>query len=451
MQSAGISLNIQSRIFEGLLQSHIPETRESYGAGLLCFHQFCDRKGIGEGARMPADRFLLTAFVADAIGSCTGKCVRNWLNGLHPWHTYNDALWHGDEGWVPALKKSADKAGVSFKRPLRGPITCEHLRAFRTSLDLSSSFGVAAWSAALSGTAKFLTLRDTCRNTRVSRSAVNGCVVRGIHIAWTKTTQTVGGECFLTAGLDVDADLCPVWVFENHEHINHSPSPDTLFTFCSPSGWRHLTKDLFLRSSSAVFKSSHLDLVFGHSYRIGGSLELLSAGVAPEIIMKLGGWTSLCFLIYWRRLEQIPLLPSRGLGTCTSPSSHEYTITLPLVAFAYGIGRARIPSPSDPDLPAAFAAAPWSPVENVKVAPDELPHDAVQAGPVPEQLIIANKSDVLHLNVSNKFTNPTMRRSTSIATGIVSHKSMRLTHVRDYDGSIRTALKSLKAAYPDGR
>ncbi|KAJ7112550.1 hypothetical protein C8R44DRAFT_631816, partial [Mycena epipterygia] len=50
-----------------------------------------------------------------------------------------------------------------------------------------------------------------------------------------------------------------------------------------------------------VVKSASLDLVFGHSYRIGGSLELLSAGVAPEVIMKLGGWSSLCFLIYWRR------------------------------------------------------------------------------------------------------------------------------------------------------
>ena len=28
-------------------------------------------------------------------------------------------------------------------------------------------------------------------------------------------------------------------------------------------------------------------------------------GVAPEVIMKLGGWSSLCFLLYWRRLELI--------------------------------------------------------------------------------------------------------------------------------------------------
>ncbi|KAJ7136714.1 hypothetical protein C8R44DRAFT_868839 [Mycena epipterygia] len=358
LQEAGLSLNLQRRIFEALLQSHVSETRESYGAGLLWFHQFCDREGIGESAHMPADQFLLAAFVADAVGSCTSKCIRNWLNGLHLWHMYNDAPWHGNEGWLPALKKSADKAGVSFKRPPRGPITRPHLRAYRVTLDLNSPLGVVKWSAALTG---FTTLRDTCRSTRISRSSANGRAVCAIHLAWIKTTQTAGGECFLTAVLGPDADLCPVWAFDNHERVNHTP----LFAFRSPGGWEHLTKDTFLRSSSAVFKSSRLDLVFGHSYRIGGSLELLSTGVAPEVIMKLGGWMSLCFLIYWRRLEQIlPLAITRAwdarIAEFTRAHGHPVATLslsplLPSVTFAYGFGRARVPSPSDPDFPAAFA------------------------------------------------------------------------------------------------
>ncbi|KAJ6469202.1 laccase [Mycena vitilis] len=54
------------------------------------------------------------------------------------------------------------------------------------------------------------------------------------------------------------------------------------------------------------------------------------------------------------------------------------------------------------------------PVNNVRVAPDGFPRDAISAGPWPGQLIIANKGDVLHLNVTNNLANPTMRRSTSI-------------------------------------
>ncbi|KAJ7169229.1 laccase [Mycena crocata] len=54
------------------------------------------------------------------------------------------------------------------------------------------------------------------------------------------------------------------------------------------------------------------------------------------------------------------------------------------------------------------------PIDNVRVAPDGFPRDAIQAGAFPGQLIIANKGDVLHLNVTNNLKNPTMRRSTSI-------------------------------------
>ncbi|KAJ7281092.1 hypothetical protein C8J57DRAFT_1564581, partial [Mycena rebaudengoi] len=323
MQSQGIALHLQRRIFETMLHAHVDETRESYGAGLLRYHQFCDREGFGESARMPADR--LAAFVADAVGSCTGKCIRNWLNGLRLWHLYNDAPWHGDDGWLAPLKKAADKCGASFKRPPRGPITPAHLRALRSSLDLSSPSGAAHWSAALSAfwgcrrlgemlirsVGKFSTLRDTCRNTRPSQSQKSHQSRLSLKCdgRYLRTFGRCEYALFTSAG---PRPLAPLG--DEHLRINHSPPPNTpLFAFRSNSGWRQLPKDPFLKSTAAVFSAAHLELVFGHSYRIGGSLELLSAGVAPEVIMKLGGWSSLCFLIYWRRLEKIlPLAITRA-------------------------------------------------------------------------------------------------------------------------------------------
>ncbi|KAJ7155816.1 laccase [Mycena filopes] len=53
-------------------------------------------------------------------------------------------------------------------------------------------------------------------------------------------------------------------------------------------------------------------------------------------------------------------------------------------------------------------------IDNVRVAPDGFPRDAIQAGPFPGILITAQKGDVLHLNVTNNLVNPNMRRSTSI-------------------------------------
>ncbi|KAJ7147069.1 hypothetical protein C8R43DRAFT_890306, partial [Mycena crocata] len=328
VRDAGVPPRLEALIYDKLLLATVVETREAYGAGLLRYHQYCDREGVGEHVRMPADRFLLAAFVAEAIGSCTGKCIRNWLSGLRLWHLFNDAEWHGDEGWLPALKKAGDKAGVPFKRPPRGPITPAHLRAWRASLDLNSPVGAASWSAALSGfwgchrlgellirsAAKFSPERDTCRSTRVSRSVANRRQVINPHLVWTKTTGTLGGECIFTETAGADADLCPVWAWDNHMRVNHSPPPHTpLFAYRSETGWKHLTKDVFLKSLGTVIREAGLEGVFGHSFRIGGSLELLAAGVEPEVVMKVGGWTSLCFLIYWRRLEKIlPLAITRA-------------------------------------------------------------------------------------------------------------------------------------------
>ena len=53
--------------------------------------------------------------------------------------------------------------------------------------------------------------------------------------------------------------------------------------------------------------------ILGHSFHIGGAVALLLAGVPPEIVAATGGWTSLAFLLYWRRMEEIlPMSTSRA-------------------------------------------------------------------------------------------------------------------------------------------
>ncbi|KAJ7124460.1 laccase 17 [Mycena epipterygia] len=54
------------------------------------------------------------------------------------------------------------------------------------------------------------------------------------------------------------------------------------------------------------------------------------------------------------------------------------------------------------------------PITNAFVAPDGFNRSAIQAGTFPGAHLIANKGDVLHINVSNALHDPTMRRSTSI-------------------------------------
>lgn len=62
---------------------------------------------------------------------------------------------------------------------------------------------------------------------------------------------------------------------------------------------------------SGIWETAKLEHVLGHSFRIGGAVELLLAGVPPDIVAATGGWTSLAFLLYWRRMDEI-------LPMCTS-------------------------------------------------------------------------------------------------------------------------------------
>lgn len=86
-----VSLCLHQKIFKKLLSATMDVTQQSYGAGLLSFTQFCDCEQISESLQMPASVILLASFIADSIGTCTGQCIHNWLNGLHLWHLYNHA------------------------------------------------------------------------------------------------------------------------------------------------------------------------------------------------------------------------------------------------------------------------------------------------------------------------------------------------------------------------
>jgi hypothetical protein len=66
-----------------------------------------------------------------------------------------------------------------------------------------------------------------------------------------------------------------------------------------------MTKTWFMKHCTQIWDAARILRAFGHSFRIGGSTELLLAGVLPDIVATLGGWTSLAFLLYWCKIEHI--------------------------------------------------------------------------------------------------------------------------------------------------
>ena len=57
-----------------------------------------------------------------------------------------------------------------------------------------------------------------------------------------------------------------------------------------------MTKYQFMDFCTQIWSKAALAHVLGHSFHIGGAVEIIAA---------TGGWTSLAFLLYWRRMEEI--------------------------------------------------------------------------------------------------------------------------------------------------
>ena len=132
-----------------LWETSLDATQQSYSARLLHFTPFCNHEEISDSLCMPASVILLSAFIEDAIGSCTGQCICNWLNGLHLWHLYNCTDWYGKDSWISSLSKSVDNKGTVFKQSPHKPITWLHLLTLQNNLisqpPMIQQFGSQLW------------------------------------------------------------------------------------------------------------------------------------------------------------------------------------------------------------------------------------------------------------------------------------------------------------------
>ncbi|TFK47641.1 hypothetical protein OE88DRAFT_1636328 [Heliocybe sulcata] len=318
---------VTEKLLHTLLSSIDHSTRQEYGAGLLRFAQFCDDHNIDEQSRMPASEVLLAAFISEkAAGVLSDSAAQNWLQGLHFWHKINDAQWNGSQLLKQTLKGVRKLVPATSRRAKRPPVTIEHMWALWRALDLRNSLDAAVWACACTAFWGCCRLGELTVRTRYSydaskhvrRDALMCWVSRNdgvrslhFHLPWTKSTQWEGADISLTGRPDLD----PLYAIRQYLHANSTvPSEAPLFSFEVAGGsWAPLVKDWFLTRCRSVWSQAGLQDVFGHSFRIGGTTELLLSGVAPEVVAAQGRWKSLTFMLYWRKIESIlPLFISRS-------------------------------------------------------------------------------------------------------------------------------------------
>ena len=303
--------------FSIIPRSYAPSTRTDYASGIQKFNDYCDSKGVSETSRVPASPALLAAFVSEYAGANPGTTVKAWISGIRAWHIAQGAPWLGDDEWVHSARTAASKEGSHLRRDARPPVSLDHLRALRRALSLVNPKDVAIWAVApitffgcrrlgettVKSIADFNPKFNVTKSTRMDYSSSRGYHTLTIHIPWTKTTREKGSHIIITSRPH-DPLLCPVNAITNFLSINGT-GPDGMSFFAFKSGtnaWSHVTRDLFLKTASSAWKAARLPDLSGHSFRIGGTTELLLEGVALDMVAAIGGWSSMAFLLYWRRL-----------------------------------------------------------------------------------------------------------------------------------------------------
>jgi hypothetical protein len=235
------------------------------------------------------------------------------LAAVRAWHILNDVPYAGSLRLNYVLKGIDNLAPDAA--PPRPPITLDMLDLLHVNLDLSSPFDAAVFATATTAFWGQCRLGEVLSKWERSfdpslipsvKHLGDPCTPPGsriLHLPWTKTKGAKGDDVFVSKQRGTtDA----IEALRQHISTNKLGPDDPLFSFRTPGGnLLALTKKKFLNRCNAIWNLFGYPRLTGHSFRIGGTTELLIAGVPPDIVKMMGRWSSDTFLRYWRSLHRV--------------------------------------------------------------------------------------------------------------------------------------------------
>jgi hypothetical protein len=289
-----------------------PATRETYGAGLLVFHVFCDLRLIPEEFRCPVDPLLFLTFISSCAGTYSGKTLANYTYAVKAWHTLHGALWRMNTTEMKAaLDGAAILAPPSSRMPKRAPVTLVIMSSLVTKFNLSKPLDASVFacltttffSAARLGEFTLPSLKAFDPVQHVKPADVHYNQDRnGLRVTVFSLPRT---KCAID-GEDVYwASQCGVYdpqaALSNHFAVNSPPRTQALFSWRHPSGIRVLTRAEFLKRINLAASELDLESLKGHGIRIGATLEYLLRGVPFDVVKSIGRWSGESFRLYLRQ------------------------------------------------------------------------------------------------------------------------------------------------------
>jgi hypothetical protein len=319
------------RVFDVMSNAWARSTQESYSAGILVYHVYCDAKDIPEELRAPTNQHTITAFITSLAGSYSGSTISNYVHGIRAWHILHGLEWRLNPLEMDAVLKGADRlAPPSSKRKKRQPYTPEFITSLRQHLRLDDPFDAAVFAClttcfyAAARVGEFLvprldafapSLHVTTANLHVDRNA-EGLEVTVLHLPHTKVAPLEGEDVYWSCH---PGPTDPYDALENHLRVNQPPQGAHLFAYRHKDHSRPLTKPAFIKRLAVAARSAGLEPLQGHGIRIGATLFYLLRGMPIEAMKVMGRWSSDAFLRYLRKHAQIltPLIQA-------NPQAHQY-------------------------------------------------------------------------------------------------------------------------------
>jgi hypothetical protein len=308
-------LSIHARSYVNLaLQGGLADsTLKRYSGTIKQYILFCDTERVPNHLRFPADEFVLCAFAASSLGRHAGSTPRSRISALKAWHVTHNIEWKGSARLRYVLNGVHNSAPRSSRRPPRPPINARMLSQLIENLDLTLPLDAAVaacaatafWGQCRLGELLPLSTSTTPPNPLPARSdfkkSLRNPQSRLLRLPCTKTHRH-GQDIVL---VDQQAPINPILLLKNHIRVNNMPSDSHIFSYSSTDGLLSLSKPLFLHRCNAIWSLLGYPRTTGHCFRIGGTTELLVAGIHPDVVKATGRWSSESFLRYWRSLDAI--------------------------------------------------------------------------------------------------------------------------------------------------
>ncbi|KAJ7112459.1 hypothetical protein C8R43DRAFT_903651 [Mycena crocata] len=301
-----------AKINHALNHAWAKSTLDKYGNSLHAFWRFCDEEMVTLDQRLPANEGLLCSFAASRVGEIAGITARG---AVKAWHIINDAPWLGGIRirLRYVLRGVENLAPESSKKDPRPPVTAEMLDTMEEELNHNDPKDAAVFAAACCAFWGQLRLGEILSDTQGSYlegriplgsdlgRASTRAGSRTLRLPWTKTKGAKGDTAMLCRQ---HGPSDPIRAVENHLSVNTIPADLPLFSYRNSSGeLQCLSKKQFLKRCNEIWNKRGFPGRTGHCFRIGGTTELLLAGVEPAVVQAMGRWQSDAFMIYWRRLD----------------------------------------------------------------------------------------------------------------------------------------------------